>query len=75
MRNAVHRHLAVDSGASASGGTAGPKKTTGLPGGGLLACVPADMAPSLLAQLRQTDPDAALIGQVTDGPAAITTTP
>jgi selenide,water dikinase len=44
-------------------------------GGGLLACVPADMALSLLAQLRQTDPDAALIGHVTDGPPAITTTP
>ena len=44
-------------------------------GGGLLACVPAAMAPSLLIQLRQTDPDAALIGQVTDGPPAITTTP
>jgi selenide,water dikinase len=44
-------------------------------GGGLLACVPAALAPSLLAQLRQTDPDAALIGHVTEGPPAITTTP
>ena len=44
-------------------------------GGGLLACVPAALAPALLAQLHQTDPDAALIGHVTPGPPAITTTP
>lgn len=44
-------------------------------GGGLLAAVPAAMAASLLDRLRQTDPDAALIGHVTQGPPAITTTP
>jgi selenide,water dikinase len=43
-------------------------------GGGLLACVPAALVPGLLAQLRQTDPDAALIGHVTAGTPAITTT-
>ena len=44
-------------------------------GGGLLAAVPAALAPALLERLRQTDPDAALIGHVTAGPRTIITTP
>jgi len=42
-------------------------------GGGLLAAVPAAMAPTLLDLLRQTDPDAALIGHITAGPPTLTT--
>jgi len=38
-------------------------------GGGLLAAVPAPEADALLAALRATDPDAAIIGTVTSGPA------
>ncbi len=44
-------------------------------GGGLLAAVPADLAATLLTQLRQTDPDAAIIGHITAGPPQIRTTP
>ena len=44
-------------------------------GGGLLAAVPAALAAALLAQLRLTDPDAALIGHITPGPPHISTTP
>ena len=44
-------------------------------GGGLLAAVPEGQAQSLLAQLRRTDPDAAIIGHITAGPAQITTSP
>ena len=44
-------------------------------GGGLLAAVAADRARTVLADLRQSDPEAALIGHVTSGPARITVTP
>ena len=39
--------------------------------GGLLAIVPADLADFLLTKLRQTDPDAALIGHITAGAPSI----
>jgi selenide,water dikinase len=42
--------------------------------GGLLAVVPTDLAEFLLARLRVSDPDAALIGQITAGTPAITVT-
>ena len=41
--------------------------------GGLLAAVPAGAAQELLAALRRTDPDAAIIGQLTSGPPVIST--
>ena len=44
-------------------------------GGGLLAAVPAEQAQTLLAALRTHDPEAALIGYVTDGPARIEVQP
>jgi selenide,water dikinase len=44
-------------------------------GGGLLAAVPADLAPSLLAELHKTDPQAAIIGHIAAGAPRITTTP
>ncbi len=42
-------------------------------GGGLLACVPSDMAEELLAEVRQSDPDAAIIGRIEAGPPHIRT--
>ncbi len=44
-------------------------------GGGLLAAVPADQAQTLLIALRACDPEAALIGHITTGPARIALLP
>ncbi len=43
-------------------------------GGGLLAAVPAVQAATLLTELRASDPEAAIIGHITQGPPHITTT-
>ena len=42
-------------------------------GGGLLACVPSKAAEALLAALRESDPEAAIIGRVTAGAPVIRT--
>lgn len=44
-------------------------------GGGLLAAVPAEAAQGLIARLRASDPEAAVIGRVLAGPPMIATLP